>query len=79
MADILLAHACVIEWPDKAWLRDRFAETDWEKLPASFFAEDWVGCVRLYEVMLAAWEDGNFSQIRPAYALPFGGLHRCIS
>eukprot|EP01052_Picozoa_sp_SAG31_P036833 SAG31_NODE_4654_length_3067_cov_2.007075_3_plen_219_part_00 len=79
VADILLAHACAIEWPDKAWLRDRFAETDWDKLPASFFAEDWVGCVRLYEVMLAAWEDGNFSQTRPAYALPFNGLYRCIS
>ena len=47
-------------------------------MSGSFFAQCWVSHTLSFEGVLAQWEAGNFDQIRPAGALPSGGLGAVI-
>ena len=40
----------------------------------SIFAHLWVGYTLSFERVLAQWEAGNFDKIRPASAMPLGGI-----
>ena len=46
----------------------------WVLYTNSFFAQCWVTYTLSFERVLAQWEAGNFDQIRPGAAPPFGGL-----
>ena len=50
----------------------------WYVLSNSFFAQLWVSYTLSFEGVLAQWEAGNFDQIRPALALPWGGLRPAV-
>ena len=50
----------------------------WHVLGGSLFARQWVSYTLSFERVLAQWEAGNFDQIRPAGALPYGGLLAAI-
>ena len=50
----------------------------WYFIGNSFFQYQWVGYTLSLEGVLAQWEAGNFDQIRPANALPWGGLMSAI-
>ena len=54
------------------WLE--FPAVSWHVLQNSWFAQQWVSYTLSFEGVLAQWETGNFDQIRPAGALPLGGL-----
>ena len=47
-------------------------------LGGSLFARQWVSYTLSFERVRAQWEAGNFDQIRPAGALPYGGLLAAI-
>lgn len=38
----------------------------------------WVSYTASFEYVLAAWETGDFSLVRPAAGQPLGGLYTCI-
>ena len=48
-------------------------------LSGSHFAQQWVSYTLSFEGVLAQWEAGNFDQIRPGGALPFGGLSAAMT
>ena len=51
----------------------------WVLYTNSFFAQCWVTYTLSFERVLAQWEAGNFDQIRPGAAPPFGGQSTVIS
>ena len=56
----------------------QFPTVPWHAYTNSHFAETWASYTLLFERVLAQWEASNFDQIRPAGALPAGGLTAAI-
>ena len=38
------------------------------------YAISWLGCARSWEAVMAAWDEGDFAVLWPAYRLPWMGL-----
>ena len=82
VAHLLKAHAVVIEWPPKEWLAKQFP--DLHRLSggvatSSMFGQQWSAYALSWSRVLAAWgEAENFTVLRPAMPMPFGGLGRAM-
>ena len=61
----------------QAFLKEKFPHRS--SLEASdSYALAWLGYMRSFEVVLAAWDEGVFVEMMPGFALPFAGLIACI-
>ena len=78
VAELLKAHAAVIEWPPMEWLAEQFPETLWSTRPNSSFGEQWAGYVVSWDRVMAEWEAEKFTALHPAGSMPFGGLVHTI-
>ena len=50
----------------------------WHLNETSWFSQLWGAYTLSFEGVLAQWEAGNFDQVRPGTAQPFGGLLAAI-
>ena len=46
--------------------------------PSDAYASYWLGYVCAFEVVLSAWEEGDFTATGPGFPLPFMGLMTCL-
>eukprot|EP01052_Picozoa_sp_SAG31_P042178 SAG31_NODE_6613_length_1950_cov_5.966541_1_plen_225_part_00 len=65
------------EWPPLTWLKEKYpARGSVESADAH--AQQWLGCMRASEVLLAAWDEGVFVDMVPGRPLPLSGMIACI-
>ena len=58
-------------------MKEKFPERS--SLEASdSYAAVWLGYMRSFETVLAAWDEGVFVEMMPGFALPFIGMITCI-
>ena len=81
MAELLKAHAAVIEWPPKEWLTEQFPKTNWAGgAGLDMFGQQWTAYSLSWNRVLAAWDEAeNYTVLRPAIPMPFGGMRRAIA
>lgn len=65
VAELLFAHAAVVDVPPTEWLRERFPDEPWHSIPPSMYRYIWVGWRRVWEVVVASWREGDLSLVRP--------------
>jgi hypothetical protein len=79
LADVLEAHSAVIEWPTSEWLAKQFPQVPWHAAANFDFGLYWMACAMSWGRVLAEWDDAeNFSMLRPASPMSFGGLIKAI-
>eukprot|EP01052_Picozoa_sp_SAG31_P022730 SAG31_NODE_1823_length_7191_cov_9.623519_4_plen_320_part_00 len=74
VAELLSAHAAVVDTPPTDWLRDRFPDEAWHALPPSLYRYAWLARRKAWEAVLASWREGDMglTQPRGATMYPFG-------
>eukprot|EP01052_Picozoa_sp_SAG31_P005143 SAG31_NODE_222_length_19895_cov_34.907626_8_plen_63_part_00 len=60
-----------------AWLNEKFVARSSTE-PSDSYAVIWLGYMRSFEVILAAWDKGIFVEMMPGLAIPHAGLMACI-
>jgi hypothetical protein len=80
VANLLTAHAAMIEWPPKEWLSKQFPGLNMNGLSSGLFGEQWVAYALSWSGVLADWNEvEKFSVVRPAYPMPFAGLTQAMN
>ena len=65
VAEVLSAHAAVVDVPPVAWLRERFPAEAWHTLPPTLYRYCWLARRYAWEAILATWRSGDMSAVLP--------------
>jgi hypothetical protein len=79
VAELLKAHAAVIEWPSKEWLIEQFPDAPWSVHGNDEYGNQWNGYALSWDRVLTEWDSENFAIVRPAGPMAFAGLWSCIA
>ena len=74
VAEVLSAHAAVVDAPPSPWLQERFPTEAWHNLPPTLYRYVWLARRYAWEAILATWRSGDMSAVLPVgYAnYPYG-------
>ena len=77
---IIEAHGAYIEYPPMSYFEERFpGEANWNFYGPTIFMSKWLAYTQDWQPVLAEWDDGVFSTVRPRSLMPFGGLFQTIT
>ena len=77
---VIEQHGALMALPPTPWFQETFpGHPAWETMPNDKFFRDICAYLNSWEVVLAEWDQGHFSRLRPEMLMPWPGLRKMVA
>ena len=81
IVSVIEEHGALMELPPTQWFQETFPgnPSNWETIPNDQFFKNMCAYLNSWQVVLAEWDQGHFSRLRPEMLMPWPGLRQMVA